>query len=219
MPVQLLVIDQGSLYVENLLRALTPDSGVELIGRARDIAGVTALARTTSPDVVFVDVDAIPESDQESFSRVAELFPTAHIFILTELEEVEELRRTIQSPMTAMIAKEAVPSDVIAEIRNAGVGAMLVHREFVPSLVRRLRHFPRRVASKAKRTSPLTPRETEVLSMLSRGTHVDAIARKLDLSVHTVRGHVKNILAKLESHSQLEAVAKAKDLGWVPEED
>ena len=61
-----------------------------------------------------------------------------------------------------------------------------------------------------------TPREHEVLSMLSHGIHVREVAKKLDISVHTTRGHVKRVLAKLASHSQLEAVAKATALGYLP---
>ncbi|MBI3391769.1 MAG: helix-turn-helix transcriptional regulator [Nitrospirae bacterium] len=61
----------------------------------------------------------------------------------------------------------------------------------------------------AKAMPPLSPREREVLSCLSRGQHAKEIARQLGVSPSTVRSHVKTILCKLEVHSQLEAVAHA----------
>jgi DNA-binding NarL/FixJ family response regulator len=64
--------------------------------------------------------------------------------------------------------------------------------------------------------SPLTPREQEVLVLLGRGLDPSSIARELDLSIHTARGHVKRILAKLGAHSQLEAVVVATKRGLLP---
>jgi DNA-binding NarL/FixJ family response regulator len=64
--------------------------------------------------------------------------------------------------------------------------------------------------------SPLTPREHEVLVLLGRGLDPANIARELDLSIHTARGHVKRILAKLGAHSQLEAVVIATKRGLLP---
>jgi DNA-binding NarL/FixJ family response regulator len=64
--------------------------------------------------------------------------------------------------------------------------------------------------------SPLTPREQEVLVLLGRGLDPSSIARELDLSIHTARGHVKRILAKLGAHSQLEAVVVATKGGLLP---
>jgi DNA-binding CsgD family transcriptional regulator len=63
----------------------------------------------------------------------------------------------------------------------------------------------------------LTERETEVLGCLSQGLDPQTIARRLGISVHTCRGHVKSILGKLEAHSQLEAVVKAMRWGLVPD--
>ena len=61
----------------------------------------------------------------------------------------------------------------------------------------------------------LTPRESDVLHELARGHQVSQIARRLGMSVHTCRGHVKSILAKLGVHSQLEAVVVAGSLGLI----
>ena len=216
MPIRLLVIDFGSPYIANLLEVLTPEHGVEIAGRATDLDSLTRLASEATTDVVLVDIDLIAESNDEYLERVPELFPDADVFLITGREEVQELRQAERSPAIGLIATDAEPHNVLAAIRNTAADGIAVHREYIPGLVNRLRHFPRRVPQVTKGNSPLTPRETEVLAMLSHGTHVDAIARELNLSVHTVRGHVKTILAKLDSHSQLEAVAKAKERGWIP---
>jgi DNA-binding NarL/FixJ family response regulator len=63
---------------------------------------------------------------------------------------------------------------------------------------------------------PLTPREHEVLALMGRGLDIASIAGHLGVSVHTTRGHVKKILAKLHAHTQLEAVVNASELGMLP---
>ncbi len=193
---------------------MTPENGITLLGVATDLPSLSDFASETAPEVVLMDAELLANEADEYMAKIAELFPNAHVFIVTEGPELEALRRAQQRPAIAIIAKDAEAPDVLAAIRHAEGGAIMFHREFSPALVRQIRYFARSTDG-ASADSPLTPRETEVLTMLSHGTHVDGIARALGLSVHTVRGHVKNILAKLDSHSQLEAVAKAKQRGWV----
>ncbi len=65
------------------------------------------------------------------------------------------------------------------------------------------------------RGQPLSPRQRYVLELLARGVRVQAIAAHLGISETTVRNHVRAILKRLDCHSQLEAVAKARRLGLV----
>jgi PAS domain S-box-containing protein len=67
----------------------------------------------------------------------------------------------------------------------------------------------------ARRAAGLTPREHEVLELLADGRDAVEIARRLDLSLHSVRGHIKSLLRKLRVHSQLQAVVVAARLGIV----
>ena len=62
----------------------------------------------------------------------------------------------------------------------------------------------------------LTPRETEVLHLLAEGLANKAIARRLDISEHTVKFHVNAILGKLDAQSRTGAVVRAMRLGWLP---
>jgi DNA-binding NarL/FixJ family response regulator len=211
--IRVLAIDRGSAYFAGLVEELTPENGVDLIGRLKDASGLAAYS-AQAPEVIVIDVEPGADGTGEYLRSIPDFFPDAHIFLVTPPEDLETLRQAQRRPVIGIVAPEADPRDVIAAIRHASGSAILLHRDFAPGSARQLLpYFPQRTPDGG--TSPLTPRETEVLTMLSQGTHVDGIARTLRLSVHTVRGHVKNILAKLDSHSQLEAVAKAKMRGWV----
>lgn len=69
--------------------------------------------------------------------------------------------------------------------------------------------------SVARAPSPLTPRELDVLRLLATGTSTVAIAQRLAIRPATVRNHVQRLLDRLGAHSRLEAVARARDRGWL----
>ena len=100
-------------------------------------------------------------------------------------------------------------------IRTARTGAMVID----PRVRGRLVPAPRKAAEadNDRLVAPLlTPREQEVLGLLGAGMDARAIARTLSISLHTCRGYVKSVLAKLDCHSQLEAVVAAGRLGLLP---
>jgi DNA-binding CsgD family transcriptional regulator len=71
----------------------------------------------------------------------------------------------------------------------------------------------------AAQAGGLTPREQEVLRLMGAGLDTRSVARRLGISVHTCRGHTRSVLAKLDAHSQLEAVAVAARRGLLADRD
>lgn len=132
---------------------------------------------------------AVLDTGSEQVGRVVDLLTSAGAEVVATAPDVETLMaRTADRPPDVVILDAGVDGGQISRVRAVRTGA---------------------------EPSPLSPREAEVLGLLGTGSHVTAIARRLGLSVHTVRGHVKKILAKLGCHSQLEAVAKAHAHGWI----
>jgi DNA-binding NarL/FixJ family response regulator len=99
---------------------------------------------------------------------------------------------------------------VLTAIRAARTGAMVVDAALLGGILD---------APKAQRRSGgtplLTPREREVIELLGLGLDVSRIARRLNITVHTCRGHVKSLLAKFGCHTQLEVVVAATRLAMI----
>jgi DNA-binding NarL/FixJ family response regulator len=94
---------------------------------------------------------------------------------------------------------------------------MFVEGELLPLLVDRLKGSRgRRAIEGSSSRAEITQRERDVLTLLGEGLDVTLIAKKLNISVNTARGHVKSLLSKLGSHSQLEAVVEAVHQGLLP---
>lgn len=215
--IHLVVLDQGSPCVEDLLARLAEEAGVEVVGRG-DLETLFDLSSDEPPDVVLVDADLIHPPDharRNALSYVRGMFPGSKLVVLTDRSDVEAVLGAAASGASGILSKQTSPEDLLAAIQNASAGAVVIERELISGMMAGSRAFAR-TSSVPSEPSPLTPRETEVLTLLSRGLHVRPIARELRLSVHTVRGHVKKILSKLDCHSQLEAVVRAAGRGWLP---
>jgi DNA-binding NarL/FixJ family response regulator len=102
----------------------------------------------------------------------------------------------------ALLPKDGSLAEMLEAIRSAPRGKFLVH----PAV---LAQGSREGKSHGTPIPELTPRELQVLQMLGSGAGAHVIARELGISLATCRGHVKNVLAKLGAHSQLEAVVIA----------
>ena len=211
------VLGTASPYIRSLVEAIEGDPEMEVVAQGDNLEELFELSTADQVDLVLIDADAIRPPDHASrnaLGYVGGMFPSAHVFVVTSKVNAEAAAGAA-SRATALIAEGADPEDVLASVRNASTGAVIVQRDIVPLPLAGIGRFPPTVTTEVDEASPLTSRQSEVLELLAQGKHVATIARELGISLHTARGHVKSILAKLGSHSQLEAVVKATSLGWL----
>jgi DNA-binding NarL/FixJ family response regulator len=149
-----------------------------------------------------------------------DLDPHSSVIVLSADPTIETIREARWAGAVGLVTPETPFEDVAALATAAWSGRLFVdgdaalHAAGVASGA--VRDTPAGT-SVPPEDMPLTPREHEVLLLLGRGLDPTNIARELGLSIHTARGHVKRILAKLGAHSQLEAVIIAVQLGLVPQ--
>jgi len=194
--------------------AIDLQSDMRCVGIAATIAEGRAVFLTSHPDILLTDV-RLPDGDGVEASRsLLKLDPDLRIVILTAYTDVELVARVASIGACGILPKESSISTVLDALRRAGEGEMSVDGSVLSVLLDRVQAARPAVSPP---TASLTERETEVLGCLCQGLDPQTIARRLGISVHTCRGHVKSILGKLEAHSQLEAVVKAMRWGLVPD--
>ncbi len=152
--------------------------------------------------------------DNDGVTTAAEVLrrqSATRVVMLTATHDGSLISRAAAAGVCGFVAKTGAFGEVLSAIRTARSGSMVID----PTVLARLVPSPRRGAEEDDRmVAPvLTPREQEVLSLLGAGMDARAIARTLSISLHTCRGYVKSVLAKLDCHSQLEAVVAAGRLG------
>ena len=196
---------------------LAAEPGVEVVGEAGDGRAAVALARTTHPDVVLMDV-RMPGMDGLAATR--QIVADDHcrgtrVLVLTTYDDDDLVHEALRAGASGFLLKDVRPGDLVEAIRVVARGDALLG----PTATRRL--LDRFVATDVTPPAPggslerLTDREREVLALLARGSSNAEIAARLVVTEATVKTHVSAILRKLAVRDRVQAVVLAYDLGLV----
>lgn len=199
-------------------RRVADAPGLRCCGVATTLADGVDMLRPDAVDVVIVG-DRLPDASVWSSVRAfRDLDPSAAVIVLASEPTIGTLREARWAGAAALVTHDTPFDDVTALATAPLSGRLFVDGDAALRAVGAAPVGPddEQPAPDADSTT-LTPREHEVLRLLGRGLDPTAIARELGLSIHTARGHVKRILAKLGAHSQLEAVIIAVQLGLLPQ--
>ena len=199
-------------WLVELVGETFPDLQISTAGSLRDArrwlaedagAGVLTLA--------IIDLGLPDGSGVEIVSQVARDFPDALPVVATIYDDDTHLFDSLAAGAQGYVLKHERPEDVAACLRRIEAGEPPLSPSIARRLLERLRPGP--AAAKPKDDAGLSPRETEVLTLLARGMSAPEAARAIGLKPQTVAGYVKVIYQKLHVTSRAEAVLAAAERG------
>lgn len=155
------------------------------------------------PQVVLMDLNLPQMSGIDCIRRLKELLPATQIIVLTVYEDSEHIFRALKAGACGYLLKRSDPDEVLDAVKDAREGGAPMSSQIARRVVLSF-HEP----SPAADTTSLTERETEILSLLSKGFANKEIADKMQISVPTVRTHLRHIYEKLHVRSRTEAIIK-----------
>jgi DNA-binding NarL/FixJ family response regulator len=198
--IRLMLVDDHQMFVQSLARVLELEEDIEVVATANSVSAGISAAAEHLPDVILMDY-RLPDGDGISAaSRIGTDHPHIKIVLLAGSNDPNALRRVVDAGCLGYLDKARSIDDVLAAVRIAATGHVVISAS----------DLARIVAGTRDDVTSLTKREREILFLIAEGLSNEVIARRLVLSVHTVRTHVQTILAKLGAHSKLEALAIAK---------
>jgi DNA-binding NarL/FixJ family response regulator len=210
-----LVVDEHRAFSDALAIAIEREADLSCRGTPSTVEAAVSAAESARPDVVLIDA-FLPDGDGiEAIPRLRDRLPHARFVVMTGDADIELLTRAVSVGATGFLPKDSPMGAVIAAIRAARDGRMLVDGATLAAILGRDRPSAAGRRQAAAIDSGLTAREQNVLWLMREGLDPHAIAARLGISLHTCRGYEKSILAKLSAHSQLEAVVTAARLGIV----
>lgn len=201
---KVLVVDDHRSYAEALSLAISIEPGFESIGSVPDVESAIQAVLAERPDVVVIDWQLPLVDGVEGIRRILVADPRVKLVMITGHADASLRKLSALAGASAFLAKESSIAEIVQAVRDSVTGDAFIdvttdaNVDTVSAL-------------------SLTPREIEVLYLLAKGRDTPTIAASLFLSVHTVRGYVKEVLRKLGAHSQLEAVAVARRAGLLPD--
>ena len=206
MSLRLLIVDDHPL-TRDALASLLAQHGFDVAGQAADGTEAIRLAAELSPDVILLDLSMPGLDGLDALPRLREAAPDCEVVVLTADGTEDNLLAAIRGGAAGYLLKSEPPERIVEFVRGVGRGEAALSGAIARRLVEQLREGGgRQTGVPDSIASVLSAREVEVLLLLDERLDTDEIAKRLFISEHTVRSHVKNVLSKLGVSSRREAV-------------
>ncbi len=198
-PLKIVIADDHGVVRDGLKMLLDGQPDMAVVGEVDNAYDVVARAEETGCDVVLLDI-SMPGESLEQIPVVHERCPNARVLVLTMHDNAEHRRRARRAGAAGYVVKRSASSDLLTAIRgpNAAVA---------PTPPMGSAAIPKPPAT------PLSPREREVLRMISGGFTNQEAADHLGVSIKTVEGYRARVRKKLKAKSRVDLVRCAIELG------
>ena len=201
--IRVLCVDDHRIVREGIALILSREPDMEVVARAASGEEAIVMFARHRPDITLMDLRLKAMSGPEAITEIRRRDPNARIIVLTMYDGDEDIHRALAAGATTYLLKEALPDELVRTVRDVHAGEHSLQDGVKAKLDERA-------------TQPaLTPREIEVLELISRGMRNKVIATQLGITETTVAVHIKNIFAKLKVNERTAAVHVAVRRGIV----
>jgi len=201
--IHIMCVDDHPLMHKGIRGMIETQPDMAIVAEVSKAGDALASFREKLPDITLMDLKLPDGNGIDTMISILKEYPKARIIILTMFEGDVEIQRALKSGACGYILKNMPPEDLLQVIRNVHSGKKGLHPVIAANLAGHLGD------------ETLTPRETEVLQLVSEGNSNKAVGTRLFISEETVKGHVKNILDKLGANDRTQAVTIALRRGII----
>jgi DNA-binding NarL/FixJ family response regulator len=202
-PITLLLIDDHFVVRSGLVASLELEDDIQVLAEADTAEQALPLFERHHPAVILMDLQLPGLSGIDATQQILAKHPDARILIFSTFARDEEIHRALRSGALGYLQKSASRPDLIQAIRTVAAGCQSLPADIAQRLQTRL-------------ASPdITPRELEILTLITKGKANKEIAAALGIADDTVKQHVSRILQKLRVSDRAQATAEAIRLGLV----
>ena len=212
MSLKIAIVDDNSFLIHAIKEKLSFFEDVVIKHTSLDGSELlTKLEESRNVDLILMDIEMPVLNGIETTQIVKQKYPQIKIVMLTAFDNDEHIFNAIKAGADGYLLKETNPDDLYCGIRETMNGGAAMNPSIALKTLKLLRNPIDIQNPRDQEEISLSKREVEVLEQLSKGLSYTAIAKNLFLSPSTVRKHIENIYKKLQVHSKIEAVQKAKN--------
>lgn len=205
--IRILLVDDHTILREGIVKLLSLEESIEIVGTAANGQEAIDKASTTKPHIILLDINLPDISGVEVCRRIKEVHPEIQIIALTIHDEQGYVFEMIKAGASGYLLKDVGTDSLVQAIQDAAKGKSILDPKVTAQV---LNEFSRlsEIYEGYKKTV-LSQREKQILRMISRGYTNKEIANRLFISEKTVKNHITNVFHKLEVTDRTEAVVKA----------
>jgi len=213
--IRIVIVEDHKLFREGLRLILNGEKSFEIVGEATNGLQAIDVISDLKPDVVLLDIKMPELSGIEVISIVKNKSPETKMLMLTASEDEANILQSLKAGAKGYLSKNASTSVLFKAIKVVHRGELWVERKLVANLFHESITGDSGREYRQKNTKKnLTPREQEVLCLLTTGCTNKEIANELFISEKTVKSHLNKIFKKLNVSRRLDAILSAIKLGF-----
>ncbi len=203
-----IIVEDAKGVRQQLVRLIESVSDMKCLGAFASGEEALPVILKTMPDVVLMDIGLPRMSGIQCVAEIKRIFPDIKVIMVTAYVDSERIFRALKSGANGYLVKTNAPEQLINAIRDVHQGGAPMSGSIARKVVQ---HF-HRLGPSAQESGNLSPREEEVLGLLTLGFAYKEIGNQLDISSETVRTYVKQICKKMQVRRPVEAVVKHQAL-------
>ena len=217
--IRALIVDDYPVVREGLRTMLSTDRTVQIVGEASDGAEAVAMVAEKKPDVVLMDIRMPNMDGVEATRQIKDKYPSTAVIVLTMYDSDAYVIDAVRAGASGYLLKDASRELLLHTIRTVSSGTTLIRTdllfEAISSLIHPKQAFQETEVSTIQALEELTPREREVLQLVTEGHTNKEIGKELGITEDTVKKHMQSILAKLDTTNRACALAKVTRAGFI----
>ena len=212
--ITILLVDDHSIVRQGVRAFLEAQRDLQIVGEAASGEEAVQLAQELLPDVVLMDLLMAGMNGVEATRQIKQVSPRTQVVVLTSYHDDENIFPALRAGALSYTLKDIRSSELIEIVRKAAQGEAVLHSRVASRVIQQVRTAKRAVPASF---TQLTERELDVLRLIAEGQSNAAIAEKLVLSEKTIKGHITNILSKLQMEDRTQAAVFAWQQGLMNE--
>lgn len=198
----ILLIDDHPMLRNGVKQLISLESSLQVIGEAGDGKTGIQIAEEQDPDLILLDLNMPGMNGFETLDQLRKRELSGRIILFTVSNYSDDLVNALKRGADGYLLKDMEPEELIVALKEAASGKLVVSPTLASVLAESLRD---NTTQDDNNITSLTPREADILELISQGLSNKMIARKLDIAESTVKVHVKHLLKKLNLKSRVEA--------------
>ncbi len=224
--IRLMIVDDHPLFRAGLRRVLEMEPDLTIIGEAVDGQQALDQARKLTPDVILMDVNLPILNGLQVTRELTGARSTMAVIVLTAYHDDEQMLHAIRAGGSAYFPKHVDPQELVKAVREVSKGnyvlndAVLAKPQVATWLINQFEQMQVPEGEGMEFAyQPLSTREMEILTCITRGKSNKEIAQQLGISRQTVKNHMTSILRKLAVNDRTQAAVYALRRGWIRLQD
>lgn len=208
-PIRILLADDHALFREGLANILQAQPNLNVVAEAQDGLEAVIKAKQLKPDLILMDVQMPGMDGVEALKQIKQALPNTIVVMLTVRDDDNYLFEALRNGAQGYLLKDVRSSQLLEMLQAAARGEAALSSAMAAKVLHEFRRQSQ-VLQSMPMLELLSPREQEILVQISKGETDKEIAQRLNLSIHTVKTHVRSILAKLEVSNRRQAAQAIK---------